>query len=43
MFYINELRGNDSSVKIFIAKDELFEQVLRLIKDNAKQATIRHY
>ena len=43
MFYINELRGNDSSVKIFIATDEVFEQVSGLIKDNVKQAIIKHH
>ena len=43
MFYINELRGGDSSVKIFIATDEVFEQALELIKNNAKQAIIKHH
>ena len=43
MFYINELRGGDSSVKIFIATNEVFEQALELIKNNVKQAIIKHH
>lgn len=43
MFYLNNLQGSDSLVKIFIATEEIFNQALEIVKEKAPQAIIKQH